>query len=341
MADGLTPRRMPSQTAVPDSVNPCLPGVHGLLSHLDFRASPDFRLGVACSGGADSTALLHALALRIPDRMVAIHVHHGLQVAADAFVSHCKELCASLNVPLHIAYVNGKAARGESPEDAARKARYLALSQAARALSIDDIALAQHADDQVETLLLALTRGAGLPGLAAMPERFERNGIVYHRPLLTVPSGAIRRWLQVQQISFVEDPSNADESLTRNRIRKQIVPTLEKNFPGFRAQFARSARHAAQGKRLLETLAALDLAQTGCPPKVKLLQQLSADRQANALRYWLKSAHSISPSEAQLHELIKQVRACSTRGHRIHLKIGTGQVRRENEMLAFRHDANC
>ena len=94
----------------------------------------------------------------------------------------------------------------------------------------------------------------------------------------------------LQKISFVQDPSNADEALTRNRIRKQILPVLEKSFPGFRSQFARSARHAAQGKRLLETLAASDLAQAGSPPKIKLLQQLSLDRQANALRYWLKDA---------------------------------------------------
>jgi tRNA(Ile)-lysidine synthase len=342
MADGLIPRRMPSQIAVPDSVNPCLAGVHGLLCcHLEFLASPAFRLGVAFSGGADSTALLHALAFCIPGRLVAIHVHHGLQPLADAFVSHCEEQCASLNVPLHVAYVNGKAARGESPEEAARKARYAALSQAARELSISDIALAQHADDQVETLLLALTRGAGLPGLAAMPERFERHGVMFHRPLLSVASQAIRRWLLLQKISFVQDPSNADEALTRNRIRKQILPVLEKSFPGFRSQFARSARHAAQGKRLLETLAASDLAQAGSPPKIKLLQQLSLDRQANALRYWLKEAHSISPSDAQLQELIKQVHACSTRGHRIRLKIGTGQVRREDEVLVFGHEANC
>jgi tRNA(Ile)-lysidine synthase len=331
MADGLTP----SPTAVPDLVNACLAGVDRLLSDLNLAADPASRLGVAYSGGADSTALLHTMAARLPGRIEAIHIHHGLQAAADQFVDHCTAQCAQLQVPLTVAYVDAEAATGESPEDAARKARYAALAQTAKQQGLKHIALAQHADDQVETLLLALTRGAGLPGLAAMPAQIERFGIVFHRPLLAVASAEIRQWLGNKNIRFIEDPTNADESLTRNRIRRQLLPAFEANFPGFRVQFARSSRHAAQGKRLLESLAQQDLVQTGIPPVIPALQQLSADRQANALRYWLKASHGASPTETQLKELLKQVAACVTRGHRIQLKVGTGQVQRAGKTLVF------
>jgi tRNA(Ile)-lysidine synthase len=326
---------MPRLTAAPDPVNPCLAGLDDLLARLKSASTPNFRIGIAYSGGADSSALLHALAARLPGRVDAIHVHHGLQAAADQFVLHCQTQCAPLNVPLHVVYVDGSAAQGESPEDAARKARYAALAKAGKQLGVSDIVLAQHADDQVETLLLALTRGAGLPGLAAMPAQFERAGLVFHRPLLAVTALEIRLWLRANRIDFIEDPSNADESLTRNRIRKQLLPALEASFPGFRSQFARSARHAAQGKRLLASLAELDLAQTGVPPIIAALQKLNPDRQANALRHWLKSTYNTAPSDSQLSELIKQITACRTRGHRIQIKIGAGQVQRAGASLVY------
>lgn len=335
MADGQTPRPRPKQTAATDLRNPCLAGIDSLLNLLNADVVPPQRLGVAYSGGADSTALLHALVERLPGRIDAIHVHHGLQAAADGFVLHCQQQCALFKVPLEVVYVQAHAAPGESPEDAARKARYAALAAAAERLGVQRIVLAQHADDQVETLLLALTRGAGLPGLAAMAEQFERMGVMFHRPLLAVHALAIRTWLRDANIPYIEDPSNSDESLTRNRIRRQLLPVLDENFPGFRAQFARSARHAAQGKRLLTSLAELDLAQTGSPPAIAELQKMASERQANVLRHWLKSSYGTSPSDAQLRELIKQIGACVTRGHRIQLKVGAGQVWRVGKLIVF------
>ena len=144
-------------------------------------------LAVAFSGGADSTVLLHAAAQRWPGQVLALHVNHGLQQAAGDFEAHCIAVCAALGTPLHIGTVDARHVAGESPEDAARRARYLSLAGMAKAHDIGDVLLAQHADDQVETLLIALGRGAGLDGLAGMPPEVMRHGVRFHRPLLDVP----------------------------------------------------------------------------------------------------------------------------------------------------------
>ena len=304
--------------------------------------APLLPLAVAYSGGADSTALLLACAHKWPGLVSAIHVHHGIQAAADDFVAHCTAFCEHIGVPLRVVHVNAKHVAGESPEAAARTARYSAFQDIAgdnvASLAIKYIAIGQHADDQVETLLLALSRGAGLPGLSAMPAKWVRDGITYYRPLLGVSAADIRNWLKAQSqleplksfkgATFIEDPTNHDEQFTRNRIRARLLPALDAAFPQFRETFARSAAHAAQAQTLLEEVAAQDLALVGLPPALKALQQLSQARQVNVLRYWLKSAYQVSPSTAQMDELVSQIRACTTRGHQIHLKVGPGFVHR-------------
>lgn len=297
---------------------------------------PEWPAAVALSGGADSTALLAAAARAWPGRLCAIHVHHGLQPAADAFARQCAQLCERLGVPLHQVAVDARHAPGESPEDAARKARYAALAQAASSLGMRAVWLAHHADDQAETLLLALSRGAGLPGLAAMPARMERHGMRFERPLLGVAGSAIRDWLRSEGIGFVEDPTNDDTAFTRNRIRHEVLPALEKAFPHFRDTFARSARHAAQAQLVLASVGAQDLAQAGNPPAITALRALDRARQANLLRHWLFTAHQVRANAAQLDELLDQVGACATRGHDIRIKVGTGFVERDGERLRFR-----
>ena len=302
--------------------------------------SPALPLAVAYSGGADSTALLLACAEKWPGQVRALHVHHGLQAAADDFASHCEAVCAQLQVPLRVSRVMAGHAPGESPEDAARNARY----EAFRALAheewaqpaIKSIALAQHADDQiVETMLLALSRGAGLPGLSAMPASWQRGGLDYHRPLLQVPAPEIRAWLARRGTAFIEDPTNTDERFTRNRIRARLLPALAETFPQFRDTFARSARHAAQAQALLLEVAREDLQLLGSPPAIKALQLLSSPRQANAVRHWLLDAHQATPSAAQLEQLLAQVAACTTRGHQIHLKVASGHVTRAGDHLHY------
>lgn len=300
--------------------------------------APALPLAVAYSGGADSTALLHACVRRWPGQVHAIHVHHGLQAAADGFVLQCKNTCAQLQVPLAVAHVDARPAPGDSPEDAARRHRYAALTAQAQQgfeRPMASLALAQHADDQVETLLLALSRGAGLPGLAAMPQHWQRAGMDWHRPLLRVASRDIRSWLTQQGIDWVEDPTNTDARYTRNRIRAQLLPVLEQVFPQFRDTFTRSSAHAAQAQQLLQAQAEVDLAQVGNPPALAALQALSPERQAHVLRQWLLQTHGTTPAAAQLQELLRQISHCTTRGHRIHIKVGCGFVVRDGRQLGW------
>lgn len=300
--------------------------------------APVLPLAVAYSGGADSTALLHACAQRWPGQVVAIHVHHGLQAAADGFAAHCRASCAALQVPLAVVHVDARPRAGQSPEEAARHHRYSALVEQARsafAQPVASIALAQHADDQVETLLLALSRGAGVAGLAAMPAHWQRDGMDWYRPLLRVGAPDIRAWLKAHHIAWVEDPTNTDPSYTRNRIRAQLLPVLEQVFPQFRDTFARSSAHAAHAKQLQQDLAQADLQVVGVPPNIQALQQLSTERQANVLRHWLLHFHQTTPSAAQLQELLKLIAACRTRGHHIHLKVGYGFAVRKGANLGW------
>ena len=317
-----------SATPRPTAADPSAGGLLPLTASLLRRPAPEFPLAIAFSGGADSTALLVAAQRAWPGRIAAIHIHHGLQDAADTFAQHCAAVCAQWQVPLHTVRVQAQAEAGESPEDAARRARYAALAETARAHGVATVWLGHHADDQVETLLLALSRGAGLPGLAGMPERFVRHGITFERPLLAVSGAQLRQGLTAAGITWVEDPTNADTAYTRNRIRHALLPALEAAFPAFRETFARSARHAAQAQALLAALAADDLLQVGDPPDIAALQALPRARQANALRHWLRSVHAVAASEAQLDELLDQVHACRTRGHQIRLKVASGFVER-------------
>jgi tRNA(Ile)-lysidine synthase len=306
------------------------PAAHALASW----AAP-LPLGIAYSGGADSTAFLHAAARRWPGRVHALHVHHGLQSAADDFEAHCADTCALLEVPLHVGRVDARHAPGESPEDAARRARYVTLAELAQTHGLQHVALAQHADDQVETMLIALSRGAGLDGLAGMPRQMRRHGVDFHRPLLDVHAATLRAWIADSGTPHIDDPSNADMRYTRNRIREQVLPALAASLPQFRETFARTARNAAKASALLSDVGARDLAEAGSPPTMSALRALPRERLANALRHWLKRDHGAVPSEAQLEQLLDQIAACSTRGHRISLKIAAGRVEREGDTLRW------
>ena len=307
----------------------------------DFN--PALPLAVALSGGADSVALLLACADKWPGQVSAVHINHGLQTAASSFENHCRALCMQLNVPLQVQKVDASKKTGQSPEDAARQARYMAFSSLAlvdyEGLTIKSIAIAQHADDQVETLLLALSRGAGLAGLSAMPAYWRRDGLDYYRPLLGVAGADIRSWLAQRGVPFIEDPTNRDEQFTRNRIRARLTPALRAAFPQFLDTFARSASHAGQAQQLLNEVAVQDVQVVARSsdglPRIKALQTLSRARQANVLRYWLKHSVQVIPSAAQLSELLDQVEDCTTRGHRIHIKVGHGFVQRSSDVLAW------
>ncbi len=329
MAASATPKPKPAEASVPPLPN------DDALARVVSAWAPRLPLAVAFSGGADSTALLHACAARWPQQVRAIHVHHGLQAAADEFERHCQTECAALQLPLHSVRVDARHASGESPEDAARRARYRALAEAARHQGCAEVLLAQHADDQAETLLIALSRGAGLPGLSAMPARFERHGMHFGRPLLGLRGAALLQCLRDRGLSWIEDPTNSDTGYTRNRIRAQVLPAIEAALPSFVAMAGRSAAHAAQAQQLLDELAQIDLATCGTPPAIAGLQGLPAARQANVLRAWLRDAHGTVPSAAQMDEMLAQIDACRTGGHRIELRVGSGHMVRDGGRLRW------
>ncbi|MCY1278658.1 tRNA(Ile)-lysidine synthase [compost metagenome] len=267
-----------------------------LLSALaPWRHAPAWH--VAFSGGLDSTVLLHLLARlarceALPP-LFAIHVHHGLQAAADAWPAHCQEVCGELGIPLRVLRVTVDS--GPSLERAARDARYAAfIGQMAAG---DVLFSAQHRDDQAETLLFRLLRGAGVRGLAGMPASRPLGPGTLVRPLLQSSRAELEAYGRAEGLGWVEDPSNADTALARNFLRRDILPALQSRWPRAAESMARSAAHLAEADVLLGELAEADLqGARRCEefpwlPLPSLDMQavgaLSPARQRNALRHWL------------------------------------------------------
>jgi tRNA(Ile)-lysidine synthase len=262
---------------------------------------------VALSGGLDSTVLLHLLASLAQREALpplsAIHIHHGLQAAADAWPAHCRELCAALSVPLQVEYV--QVAPGASLERAARAARYAAF--AARLGAGEVLLTAQHRDDQAETLLFRLLRGAGVQGLSAMPASRALGAGRLVRPLLNCSRDELLAYAREHKLSWIEDPSNSDERFSRNYLRHQVLPALLSRWPQASANMARSAAHLSEAGQLLDELAQQDMAAAQVSaefawlplPNLALpaLRSLSEPRQRNALRYWLRPLTAMPDSE--------------------------------------------
>lgn len=266
---------------------------------------PHASLCVAFSGGADSTALLAALArLQRPGlNLRALHVDHHLHSASGSWAEHCRGIARQLSVPLEVLNVRVTRGRGESPEARARAVRYAAL--AAHLEPHEVLLTAHHEDDQLETVLLQLLRGAGVAGLAAMAPvaPFARSTLV--RPLLTTSGQMLREWVAAQGLSWVEDPSNRDEQLDRNFLRARVLPLLRERWPAAAATAGRSARHAAQAQRLLDGLGAADAgrAAVGDALSAKVLRTLSPDRRCNALRFWIAARGLAVPPTRRLDEI--------------------------------------
>jgi tRNA(Ile)-lysidine synthase len=229
------------------------------------------RIAVGLSGGVDSIVLLHQL----KDRGVsAIHVHHGLSPHADAWAEFCRKLCRRLGVPLAVVKVKVEK-RGEGLEAAAREARYAAFRKA----KADVIALAHNLDDQAETVLMNLLRGAGVRGASGMAGRSRLGAKTLWRPLLSISRKEILAYAQRHGLEWIEDESNANQALTRNFIRRSIAPLLERKFPQWKRSLARAARHFAKKDAGREEL----------------------------LRQFLRSKGLKAPSEAKLAEMLKQL----------------------------------
>lgn len=210
---------------------------------------------IGYSGGIDSHVLLHLLT-KIPalkSRITAVYVHHGLQACADDWEMHCRQITKALAVNFHVLRVNAQAAHGQSPEEAARNARYQAFKEI---LAAEDVLLfAQHRNDQLETVLLQLFRGAGLKGLSGMPATIEFAQGVLLRPLLDVSQDEIICYAKEHCLQWVEDPSNQELRFDRNYLRQKIVPLLEQRWQGISTSVSRVAEHCAEAQELLSARA--------------------------------------------------------------------------------------
>jgi tRNA(Ile)-lysidine synthase len=263
---------------------------------------------VAYSGGVDSSVLLHAFSRARETKkhftLSAIHIHHGLSVNADAWATHCKEVCAKSNIPLTIVRVRVEDRKRLGTEAAARAARYDALRAHASA-NLATIALAHHARDQAETVLLQLLRGAGPAGLAAMPE----NAAPFARPLLNVQKKAIAAYAESQTISHIVDESNDDHRYARNRLRNRVWPVLVENFESAEQTLSRAATWQQESDELATALAEIDL--VTCTESHALIasrwRALSSARRRNALRHWLQQQKIALPSSERLLEWERQL----------------------------------
>jgi tRNA(Ile)-lysidine synthase len=297
---------------------------------------------VAFSGGLDSHALLHALCRirAVLDAEVgAVHVNHGLQLEADHWESHCRQLCADLQVPYVSLRVDGTARRGESPEAAARRARYTALADWLPAQHC--LLTAQHQDDQAETLLLQLLRGSGVSGLAAMPVLTTLGAGRHLRPLLAVTREALYQYAIANKLAWIEDPSNTDTAFDRNYLRQQVLPVLRERWPAVASSLSRSASHCAGAARLLADLAEQDLlALTGRENTLSLtgLVALPYTRQGNVLRHWIKQVSGKTPSAAVLARIMNDVTG-SRRDSEPCVRWGGFEIRRYREELFLLHQA--
>ena len=274
------------------------------------------RYCIAYSGGLDSTALLVALA-GIADRFApgalrAVHVHHGLHEDADAWAGRCEARCEALGVPLEVLRVDARPARGESPEARAREARYGALR--AHLAPGEVLLTAHHADDQLETVLIQLLRGAGVAGLAAMPRESGFGPGRHRRPLLAFPREALARWVHAQGIDdWIEDPGNEEPRFSRNHLRQEVLPAIRAHWPAAAAAASRAARHCADAAQLLDELAVFDAAScaAGDALDVRAMRALSAARRRNLVRWHARRLGLPVPDERRLATLLEQVLGAS------------------------------
>ena len=306
------------------------------------------RIALAYSGGLDSTVLLHLAAAACTQRgiqLFAFHVHHGLSPNADHWLAHCEEQAKQTDVTFVARQVQINPHDKLGIEQAARLARYDALADLCTANDVPLLLTAHHQDDQAETVVLQLFRGAGLPGLSAMAIlQYEHAllgaGIALGRPLLEMTRADLELWANTNAIKHIVDESNDDLRFRRNEIRHQWMPLLEQQLPGVQKSIARSARHLQTAQRLLDELAAIDVQSCGDEDSLVIarIRQLSEDRLDNLLRYWLRQCGADHyPSDAQLYQLREQMLHARDDAHPLLALCGLTLARHCGHLVA-RHD---
>jgi tRNA(Ile)-lysidine synthase len=271
------------------------------------------RFVVAYSGGVDSTVLLHQLAelkkqTSLPT-ICAIHVHHGLSQHADSWQAHCQKTCEQLGVEFKATAVSIPTDSKKSIEELAREARYHVFNEFLQ--KSDVLLMAHHQNDQAETLLLRLLRGAGPKGLAAMPVQRELGCAVLIRPLLNVTRDEIEQYATAHNLTWINDDSNDDTQFDRNFLRHEVLPIIKKKWPQYAQTWARSAQLCKEVDDLCSEWGWLDWQNVQGSKlgtlSVKALHQLSEVRQRNVIRYWLTQQNLPLPSQIQLQTLLSDV----------------------------------
>jgi len=298
---------------------------------------------LAYSGGVDSQVLLHLLHLT-QLKISAVYIDHGLQAQSADWAEHCRQQCEILKIPFQVIRVDARATQGESPEAAARAARYAAL----KSLIQSDRCLltAQHQDDQAETVFLQLLRGAGAAGLAGMP-CIAKFGEGWHaRPLLSISQKNILDYAQAHQLSWVEDPTNQHVNFDRNYLRHSVIPKIIERWPALNKTLRVFAQQQAENSQLLDELAEQDLVSVLFEQTVldiNSLNKMPDARLRNVLRYWLKTIKSPLPSRAVLEQIVQQIKTTS---HDSALRVSWAacEVRRFRDRLYWlkkiKHDAS-
>ena len=322
-------------------MNGACPGFASLLDGFAalLDAHPCIRhLIVGYSGGMDSHALLHLLAAHRhcwPERtLAAVYVDHGLQAASVRWGEHCAHICRELDIPFRVLKIDARPAPGESPEAAARRARYTTL---AAELGPDAALLtAHHRDDQAETLLLQLLRGAGPHGLAAMPTASRLGPGWLLRPWLDVDRSELLDYALEHRLHWIEDVSNADTRFDRNYLRQRILPLLRERWPAVGRNLARSAQWCAETADWLDADADADLARAATPSPdalhIPTLRELSEPHQRNVLRRWLRRLGLPVPDARQLRHILHDALAAA-HDRQPRIQWPGGEVRRYRDTL--------
>ncbi|WP_420474337.1 tRNA lysidine(34) synthetase TilS [Noviherbaspirillum sp. ST9] len=275
-------------------------------------------IALAYSGGLDSAALLHLAyghARGHGLELVAFHVHHGLSENADCWLEHCERECAALGIRFEARRIALEAMKRDGVEQAARTKRYAALGGLCRSHDARVLLTAHHQDDQAETVLLQLLRGAGVAGLSGMATMNDASSLLgtgspcLARPLLDMSRAELEEFVARRGIAYVSDESNEDIRFSRNALRHKITPVLEAHFPAYQKCIARTAEHAQAAHRLLGELADLDWQACGDGQRIDLaaFRGLGDDRQDNLLRHWFSRRDARMPSTAWLMEAKAQL----------------------------------
>ena len=299
------------------------------------------QLIVGFSGGLDSTVLLHVLAScpLLRARVLAVHINHQISSKAISWEKQCKQFCANLNIPFMSYSVQFN--RAANVEEEARKARYAVFSSLLKAN--DCLILGHHLQDQAETLLLQLFRGAGVDGLSAMLELQHREIGAIARPFLACSKEQLHNYAIDHQLEWIDDESNLDSRYSRNYLRHEIMPLIAKKWPGVVTNLARSASHCQQAQINLRELATYDSKSSVLSVdslSIKPLVELSPERISNVLRFWLKNNKIKPPSTTILNRLINELMFASPDAKPL-VSWGGIHIRRYQECLYIDKEQAC